>query len=345
MEAVSKLRIGQWTSILLVIILLLSGANLSLFIYSQTQAENSERSVLHTYNVIQESTELLSYLKDAETGQRGYILTLNPSYLEPYETGTLNATNSVELLGALTKDNPSQQVLLSTLEQQIAKKLDELQETITLTEQGRRAAALKIVNTDLGKQIMDDIRHSLDTFMAEEKQLLKVRDEYHQAYKAKSRHFVFSSKLLLCVVLIFYAFFLRKKIINPLLKLTFDAINFSKNLHVFEHKKSGITEIRALADAFKRMSEEIKMSMTELNVQKSLSEQASKAKSQFLANMSHEVRTPINGVYGSLQLLAQKRFSDHEDYKKLVNKSIFSCRSLLPIINDILDFSKIEAAN
>lgn len=68
---------------------------------------------------------------------------------------------------------------------------------------------------------------------------------------------------------------------------------------------------------------------------------ASDHKSAFLARMSHEIRTPMNGIYGTLQLLRSRlRGSEHHS---LIEKSIYSCKTLLTIINDILDISKIEA--
>lgn len=69
--------------------------------------------------------------------------------------------------------------------------------------------------------------------------------------------------------------------------------------------------------------------------------EASEHKSVFLAKMSHEIRTPMNAIYGTLQLLRNRlRGSEHHN---LIEKSVYSCMTLLTIINDILDISKIEA--
>ncbi|MEE4244145.1 MAG: ATP-binding protein, partial [Kangiellaceae bacterium] len=74
---------------------------------------------------------------------------------------------------------------------------------------------------------------------------------------------------------------------------------------------------------------------------KQLAEDSVRAKDMFLANMSHEIRTPMNGIYGALQILNQHKQSDQN--QELIDKAIYSTKSLLTIINDILDFSKIEA--
>lgn len=79
----------------------------------------------------------------------------------------------------------------------------------------------------------------------------------------------------------------------------------------------------------------------ELIQAKEMAERASKVKSSFLANMSHEIRTPMNGVLGMVQLLGTTKLNEEQkEYTKILSGS---AKSLLQIINDILDFSKIEA--
>ncbi|MBM9579493.1 response regulator [Leptospira sp. 201903070] len=79
----------------------------------------------------------------------------------------------------------------------------------------------------------------------------------------------------------------------------------------------------------------------ELIQAKEMAEKASKVKSSFLANMSHEIRTPMNGVLGMVQLLGTTKLNEEQkEYTKILSGS---AKSLLQIINDILDFSKIEA--
>ena len=67
---------------------------------------------------------------------------------------------------------------------------------------------------------------------------------------------------------------------------------------------------------------------------------ASKVKSSFISNISHEMRTPLNGVVGSLALL--KRQPLNEKAEQLVSMMEISCNNLSVLINDVLDLSKIE---
>lgn len=338
-----RYNIKQWTSVFFAIVLILSIINISVFIYGQEEDQESEYWVLHTDTVIQVSTELLSYLKDVETGQRGFLLTTNEKYLAPYTSGISNTLATFTQLKELTVDNPSQQQRLINLKDLIDSKFAELQQTIDLTKQGELNKALEIVKTDLGQKIMDDIRELVAAFIIAEQKLRKERSDYHQSFKSGSRTINFITMIILVITLASMAFFMRRKLIQPISSLTESAVEFTQNYNTITYQKSSLKEIHLLSKAFKTMGEDINYSIQTLNSQKDMLEKANNAKSEFLANMSHEIRTPINGIYGSLQLLEHRKFSADEEYSELVAQSLFSCKSLLTIINDILDFSKIEA--
>ncbi len=100
----------------------------------------------------------LSTLKDAETGQRGFLLTGKEEYLEPYHTARKDIDQRLRRLARFSRDNPEQQRRLDALQPLIALKLAELQKTIDLRRTQGAEAALRIVQTGAGKQHMDQVR-------------------------------------------------------------------------------------------------------------------------------------------------------------------------------------------
>lgn len=107
------------------------------------------------------SADLLSRVQDAETGQRGYLLTRDESYLEPYTAAVANLPeNKARLERAvanLREVEPNVKRLSSRLDQKMA----ELASTLAPARNGDFGAALAVVGTGAGKQLMDEIRTDL----------------------------------------------------------------------------------------------------------------------------------------------------------------------------------------
>ncbi|HIF06830.1 MAG TPA: hypothetical protein EYQ64_07705 [Gemmatimonadetes bacterium] len=139
---------------------------------------DSEAWVEHTLDMRNHLGTILSALQDAETGQRGYLLTGEESYLEPYRTGSAAITAEIASIRALT-ENPMQHANLDLLGPLVSAKFGELDQTIEVRRSIGFAAALAIVSTGRGKAVMDQIRSVLSTMDTVEDVLLddRVREE------------------------------------------------------------------------------------------------------------------------------------------------------------------------
>jgi CheY-like chemotaxis protein/CHASE3 domain sensor protein len=138
---------------------------------------DSAAATTHTLEVMQRIDGLLSSLKDAEAGQRGYLLTARESYLEPYNNARADLPGEFQQLRRLTANSPRQQELLSQIEHFSDQKLSELQETIVLKRAGNADGALAVVLTDRGKLFMDRIREGIGQFLDQERVVLAQRIE------------------------------------------------------------------------------------------------------------------------------------------------------------------------
>ena len=158
----------------LVVIAFVSYQNITTLIENDDWVEHSNRVRI-------ELAILLSDVKDAETGQRGYLLTGVDSYLQPYEAAVQEIGGTFADVVKLTADNPRQQRRLASLSPLIDSKLAELKQTIELRRNQNLDAALKIVLNNSGKILMDQIRALIAEADREEVDLLKQRADEARA--------------------------------------------------------------------------------------------------------------------------------------------------------------------
>jgi len=156
----------------------------------------------HTYEVLNTLSETVARIVDAETGQRGFLLTGDEAYLEPYRTAIKNLDRVTNKLKILTSDNPNQQRRMGILEPLVEKKLAELQRTIDLRKNENLAAANQMVVEGSGKQWMDQIRALVGETASEEETLLRLRTQKISESVAGSMRAILAGTLLSISVLV-----------------------------------------------------------------------------------------------------------------------------------------------
>ncbi len=132
----------------------------------------------HTLIVKEKLKNTLTLLLDAETGERGYVITGNTLFLQPYNASlepVSGINKNLKDLRKLTADNPNQQQRLDLLDVLCAAKLEDIQKAINSRTNLEPEVLSKIISSGKGKQIMDHIRQVIASFENEEKTLLQGR--------------------------------------------------------------------------------------------------------------------------------------------------------------------------
>ncbi len=168
--------------------------------------------VAHTHEVISTLEGVLISITNAETGQRGFLLTGKPSYLAPYRSAVTSVDIQVAALQELIADNPDQVDRISLLKSAIDKRLQILGEVKRLREEQGFEAAQASVLTHRGKQEMDIVRSRINEMVEAEKSLLEKRSqETDKSYSIALITGIISALLgVLAVGLLFY--FVRRSI-------------------------------------------------------------------------------------------------------------------------------------
>jgi signal transduction histidine kinase/CheY-like chemotaxis protein/CHASE3 domain sensor protein len=153
-------------------------AIIALLSYQSLQATTaSAANLTQTIEVLGRLESLLSTLIDAETGQRGFLLTGEESYLAPYTDAKDALPEEIKSMRALLVTRPEQRRRLDALESLANLKMAELDSTITLRRAGKPDAAVAVVRTDRGKIYMDRIRAAASEMETAERQLLAQHAE------------------------------------------------------------------------------------------------------------------------------------------------------------------------
>ncbi|GGA85286.1 response regulator [Puia dinghuensis] len=175
--------------------------------------KNSEKVIIsnqwvsHTHEVLYQLDQILVACVDAETGERGYIITGEENYLEPYNSGKSRIADLLAKVKELTADNPTQQVNIANIHQQVDLLTGHLDECIQARKTAGFEKAREMVATGRGKSLLDDIRRKIDNAKAVEQTLLAERKQVSEE-DARNFNLIFIILLAIIVLVLVVVYFI-----------------------------------------------------------------------------------------------------------------------------------------
>jgi PAS domain S-box-containing protein len=180
--------------------------------FERTQA--AQGWVAHTYQVIDSAESLKSMMKDAETGERGFLLTGDESYLAPYNLAIAGLPRGLKELKNLTSDNPAQQARWVEINRLTSERLRVLKHAIELRKVSQVDAALALVRYGRGEPAMDELRSTLDAVISEERRLLAERTAQAAVEGSRERWVLGLGSAALVLLLVFASVVIERETVR-----------------------------------------------------------------------------------------------------------------------------------
>jgi len=244
-----NLRIGFGVSLLILIVsAIASYGSIENLIESTHQVE-------HSNTVIAKLERTLSVMKDAETGQRGYLLTNDTDFLQPYKGAYGKALHQIDDFQNLTKDEPGQEKMAEQIREVLVKRLTILDFFIKKKKAGATLSASELLT---GKLAMDSLRIVVNRSELIEKNVLNQRLNALNRYTSNTPFFLFIAALI-AVVVTFYSYFRAVENLKERARLYAE-------LQLREHETASLNEeLAATNEELASANEELEAANEEIN--------------------------------------------------------------------------------
>ena len=187
----------RWPFIVAIVVLLLCSG---VAVIQYSRFADADARVEHTHEVLDSIDRVVSRLVDAETGYRGYVLSANRLFLEPYTSVGEDTRRSLSHLEHLVADNPQQTERFGRLKVLSERKLTEMAGVLALSDRGDMPAAVARLSEGEGKRIMDAVRVAAADMRASENSLLVERADQARLARQAAVGFAIGSVVLAAVL-------------------------------------------------------------------------------------------------------------------------------------------------
>jgi signal transduction histidine kinase len=281
------------------------------------------KDVEHTNKIISNLESILSSVKDAEIGIRGYVIARNIDFLEPYLNSQKNADSLFKETGNLFNENPAQIPLLNELKIKIDKKYMVIKNGLaSFNKNNLQLTPLLMDTLDISKRLMDSIRADVHNIQEIEKKLLNERT----AQLNKSTVAVYSIVLASIIISLFLVFF-----------------GFSSHQKENDEKIKAESKVKAYQDELNKTINELRKANEELVLMRS--HEKFDATGRIARTFAHEIRNPLTNINLATEQLSSEMTPNDENTGFLFDLIKRNSNRINQLISDLLNSTKFSELN
>ncbi|MEN3952636.1 CHASE3 domain-containing protein [Iodidimonas sp. SYSU 1G8] len=260
---------------------------------------------------------LLSSLQDAETGQRGYLLTDDESYLVPYKRAAPLIDDHFRALYALAEDRPGYRGSLDQLADVTDRRMAAMNTVIALHRSGNIAESTSLIRAGEGKRLMDEVRVIIARLKDAEAAALDALKERHRQAVLRMQLAVLTAVVAVCLLAAY-------------------------SIYDAYRRNRGLVQARnALATANSRLTDEIR---TRASVEEQLRHsQKLEAMGQLTGGLAHDFNNMLAVVIGNLNLLRRRLARGETDVERYAVQALEGAERATTLTHRLLAFARKQA--
>jgi signal transduction histidine kinase len=311
-----------------------------LFLAIVSLRERSE-DAQHSQQVIAVANRLQTYVVDLETGARGYAITRDERYLDPWWSAQARYPAAVNALVQLTRDNPVQRGRALEIKRSIQRYFSAYSAPLVGFLRRNPGAAPDVATSPRGRRQVESIRERFEQFLETERALSEARDDKANS-TTRNALLVGGIGLGTALLLILIgAIYVNRAVARPVRRTADAAARIARGDLSERLDTHGPGEVGQLERTFNTMAASLERTVADLEERNRTLVESEQVKSELVSNVSHELRTPLASVLGFSSLMLERDLSPEETrrYLELIRSE---ARRLASLLNDLLDLQRVE---